>query len=185
MKLSALSWTWDDALETLIRPRFKKSVTPVPFEEIWAELLSLQNKLELLRSLLIHIPDVFDGTRLIVQSYASMCFLISLCRNLEQLWLFSWPKTMQERKASLQFVKEEFHPDIQFPHLHTFVCSTIQPLKVYVPRLTAHVLKSFQRKTDVEGGSQDTTRKMKIWVDHPLIDVQDGAVGSKFSRFNS
>ncbi|ODM91946.1 F-box/LRR-repeat protein 18 [Orchesella cincta] len=128
--IEGLSWSWDSGLEETIRK--KGSVSPVRFRE----LLDLKPKFLKLKNLLLHVPLAINvaPTDLIVCSFTSFVYLISLCQNLEQLWILSWPKTVQERKSSSNFFQEVFETDdIDLPKLKVLVVAVKDPPRIHIP----------------------------------------------------
>ena len=162
--LTDLSWTWDNQLEESLRQNNNYSLET----QVWSQLLELGDKLQLLKILLFHIPTIFNLSNLIVTSHSALCYFVSLCKNLEELWIFSWPRTPTEMKFTTTFNKEHFHPDMNFPNLHTFVLSVMEPPKIYVPRLVSFLVKSFDSQIDGDG---QLRLPRKLWLDHPLLNL--------------
>jgi hypothetical protein len=132
-----------------------------------AELNSLREKFLHLRVLLVHIPAVFNLSNLIVTSHSGLSYFVSLCTNLEELWILSWPRSGTERKWATTFKREEedFLPVKNFPALHTFVLNVMEPAKIYLPQLVYFLVRNFE-----EGGSGRAPRQ--LWLDHPLLNLQ-------------
>ncbi|CAL8121818.1 unnamed protein product [Orchesella dallaii] len=156
--VESLSWSWDSGLEESIRK--KGSVSPVRFRE----LLDLKPKFLKLKNLLLHVPLAINvaPTDLIVCSFTSFVYLISLCQKLEQLWILSWPKTCQERKFSSNFFQEVFETDdIDLPNLKVLVVDVKEPPRIHIPRLILKLLKNFER---------NKISPKVLWLDDPLIN---------------
>lgn len=156
--IQSLSWSWDSGLEESIRR--KGSISPHRF----MELLELKPKFLNLKSLLLHVPlaTTATPTDLIVCSFTSFVYLISLCKNLEQLWILSWPKTSHERKFSSMFFQEVFEADdIDLPLLKVLVINVREPPRIHVPKLIVKLLQNLQRYM---------IRPKVLWLDDPLIN---------------
>lgn len=156
--LESLSWSWDSGLEESVRK--KGSVSPMRF----IELLELKSKFIRLKKLLLHVPLAINiaPTDLIVCSFTSFVYLISMCLNLEQLFIMSWPKTSQERKFSSNFFQEIFETnDINLPNLQVLVVDIKEPPRIHIPRLILKLLKNFEK---------NKIAPKVLWVDDPLIN---------------
>lgn len=180
MKLFALSWTWDNSLE-------RDSVYHFEFDQF----LPLRDKFLILRSLLIHVPDSFEYIPVTV-SHVNMGFLISLCQNLEQLWIVSWKQTMQERMRIYPDIDQKFHHEMEFPKLHTFVSSIHTTGMAYLSHLTAKVLECFSKKSVTSAGTgeiiaiESQPKARNILVDYTSKDIiRANSAEGKFLFTNS
>lgn len=170
--IESLSWSFDTLLEESVRK--KGSVSPLRFKE----LLDLKPRFLQLKKLLLHVPLASNvpPTELIVCSFTSFVYLISLCQNLEELYIMSWPKTSQERKFSSNFFQEVFETDdINLPNLNVLVVDIKEPPRIHIPRLILKLLKNFER---------NRIAPVVLWLDDPLINKPTLSGGGSFQQYN-
>ena len=120
--------------------------------------------LDRLKYLLLHIPSVQNPRATSYAAPVGISNLISLCQNLEHLWIVSWPKTEAERKMMEIFGEHGFPSELKLLKLRTFTVRVMGAPRIHVPKLISTVLHSIS-----ESSSSNSQQLEHLWLDHPLL----------------
>jgi hypothetical protein len=187
-----LSWSWDNTLEDDLRRAGPES----PFKKPNPQLTRVSEELLQLKSLLIHVPMPYSvsskgsnvnnynphglpstlhqartrsyNSSMLVYSYSGLEFMISMCLNIEELCLLSWPKTSHEYKSSIPATNTDNNiPDNGFrlPKLKKLYISVKQWARMTTRVLVQQLIESL--KDNAEAGRKPEV----LWVDHPVLDL--------------
>jgi len=172
--LTEISWTWDNELEK--KTRHELDEDGKDGDDILAEFRQLKSKLEALKILVLDIPVILRSSD--YTAFTGVTKLVSLCPNLERLWILSWPSAGRDCFNLTIDALRHYDPlksdTIKLESLHSLVVSTVSPPQVYLPKLVLSILKGFQVVDDA--GSK---KPCQLQFHHPYLDValQPGRYG--------